>query len=110
VKHQEAQPDSTLQLTRRLLALRRAHPALRLGNFRTLAAEDGLLVFERSHAGDRLLIAANLGAQEREWQLEAETSLSGILLQLKGCRMAGNRVHLSAGSAMIGKLEAVAKP
>ena len=105
VENQEAQPASCLQLTRRLLALRRAHPALRLGSFRALETEGGLLVFERSQAEDRLLVAVNLGAQEREVRLPAGTALDEVVFQLQGSRVNGNRVSLCAGSAVIGKLK-----
>ena len=50
---------SILQLYRRLLAARRASPALRLGEFRWLPAPESVLVWERIHAGDRRVVALN---------------------------------------------------
>jgi cyclomaltodextrinase / maltogenic alpha-amylase / neopullulanase len=50
-----------LQRHRRLIALRRRHPALRRGTFRQLYAEGSLLVFERSLGGERLVVAVNAG-------------------------------------------------
>jgi alpha-glucosidase len=54
VEAQLAEPDSMLALHRRLLAVRRAEAALRVGAYRRLqGAGDGLLVWERSHGDDR---------------------------------------------------------
>ena len=47
VADQEADPDSTLQLTRRLIALRAAEPDLRRAPLRFAAAPPGVLVIER---------------------------------------------------------------
>jgi len=55
--------DSMLTLHRCLLALRRAHPALSLGDWRLLPCEGDVLAYERQHGGDRLLIVLNLGAR-----------------------------------------------
>jgi neopullulanase len=44
---------------RALANLRHGHAALRRGTYRTLHAQGGLLVFERAHAGERLLVAVN---------------------------------------------------
>ncbi len=60
VASQTADPDSTLALTRRLIALRRSRPALQTGAHRTIAdAPDGLIVFERGAGEDRLLCVFN---------------------------------------------------
>ena len=49
---QAADPDSMLSFVRALLALRRDEPALSLGDYRTLAATDGVYGYER-RLGDR---------------------------------------------------------
>ena len=61
VDRQAADPDSLLGWTRRLIALRHAHPALMAGAMRVLVAEGDLLVFERAGAGETLRCAFNLG-------------------------------------------------
>ena len=61
VDAQAGDPDSTLSLTRRLLALRRAEPALRIGDVVPLEAEGEVVAFERVHEGRRLLCLFNLG-------------------------------------------------
>jgi alpha-glucosidase len=69
VDGQEADPASTLALTRRLVALRKRHPALRLGPVRPVAAPAPLLAFERGESGARLLCVFNLGEEAVDWPL-----------------------------------------
>jgi glycosidase len=54
-------PQSILTLYRRLLAVRRDHPALSIGDFVLVRVEDELLVYARRHESQRLLVALNLG-------------------------------------------------
>jgi alpha-glucosidase len=61
VEDQRRDSTSLLQLYRRLIALRRTRPALLFGAYRPIAATGDLLMFIRELAGDRLLIALNLG-------------------------------------------------
>lgn len=65
---QAAAADSMLALTRDLLALRRAHPALQSGDIHVLEAADTLLVFERRSAELTLLCVFNLGADPVTWR------------------------------------------
>ncbi|MBU1384275.1 MAG: alpha-glucosidase family protein [Alphaproteobacteria bacterium] len=67
VDRQEADPSSMLHLTRRLVALRKAHPALTRGEMRLLDAPPGLLCFERALAGERLLCVFNTVEQALDW-------------------------------------------
>jgi alpha-glucosidase len=69
VDRQEADPDSTLNLTRRLVALRRARRALRTGALRRVEAPMPLLVFERGEGAEALLCGFNLGAEAVDWDL-----------------------------------------
>ena len=77
---------SMLALHRDLLALRRAHLALSVGDFSLLEGLDSapdVLAYERHHGGDRLLIALNLGSTPRElplpaWAHQARTLLSTL--------------------------------
>jgi len=61
VATERAEPASSLQLHRALLALRRTEPALSVGAWAPLAADGALLAYERSHAGRRFVITLNLG-------------------------------------------------
>jgi alpha-glucosidase len=60
VEAQEAHPGSTLHVSRRCLALRAAHSALRHGAMRILEAGEQLLVFEREAEGELLRCSFNL--------------------------------------------------
>jgi oligo-1,6-glucosidase/alpha-glucosidase len=60
VAAQERDPSSMLTLYRALLSLRRAHPALAVGDIRLLDAADGVLAFERRHGDEVLRVALNL--------------------------------------------------
>ncbi|MEP9351784.1 alpha-amylase family glycosyl hydrolase [Xanthobacter sp. KR7-225] len=61
VQAEKASPFSMLTLTRALLALRRARPALTRGSYRRLGADGDLLAYVREGEGERLLVALNLG-------------------------------------------------
>lgn len=63
VDAQEADPASTLHAARRILRLRRAHPALRTGSLTMLETADSLLAFVREGQGERLICAFNMGRQ-----------------------------------------------
>ncbi len=61
-----ADPDSILHLYRRVLAARRASPALRLGDIELLEAPEGVLAFVRTGGdgddGDRRVVLVNFGS------------------------------------------------
>ena len=59
VLDQDGREDSLLTLYRRLIALRRAEPALALGAYTTLAGGPTVLAFRRAHAGRAVLVALN---------------------------------------------------
>jgi alpha-glucosidase len=63
VAAQDADPGSQLALTRQVLALRQAHPALRLGALRHCVAEGMLLRFERVSGAQRVTCLFNLGPE-----------------------------------------------
>lgn len=65
VASQQAQEGSMLNLYRGLLALRRRHPALSVGDFALHTSDRDVLQYERYHGDERLLIALNLSAQPR---------------------------------------------
>lgn len=62
VDAQERDAESTLRVTRRLLALRQAEPALRFGSARELDLPEPLFGFERMAAGQRVVLVFNLSA------------------------------------------------
>ena len=68
VDRQDADPASMLTLTRRLIALRKREPALRLGALRFLNAPAPLLAFERNHGEETLTCVFNLGHETVDWR------------------------------------------
>lgn len=75
VTEQEADPASMLQWTRRMLALRKAHPAIRLGEIRVLASPDDIVAFERVARDERLLCVFNLGDVPVTWVPDGASSI-----------------------------------
>jgi alpha-glucosidase len=61
---------SILHLYRRLLAVRRRSPALRLGGWRPLIVPEGTLGYERAHAGDRRRVLINFTGEDVAVPLE----------------------------------------
>jgi alpha-glucosidase len=63
VAAQREDPGSLLSLYRRLLALRRAEPALALGSWELLHAGGGVLAYARELGARRLVVALNLSSE-----------------------------------------------
>jgi alpha-glucosidase len=60
VAAQAGDPRSILSLYRALIGLRRAEPALSVGAYAPVAADENVLLYERRHGDRRLLIALNM--------------------------------------------------
>ena len=71
---QSADSGSLLNLTRQLIALRAAHPALRQGTCRTLQADDAVLVLRRVHAGRAAQCVFNLSSTAQPWPASAQAA------------------------------------
>jgi alpha-glucosidase len=69
VDRQAGDPRSLLNLTRRLVELRKACEALRIGGLRRVEAPAPLLAFERGEGDEALLCAFNLAEQSADWRL-----------------------------------------
>jgi alpha-glucosidase len=64
VAAQDADPDSVLATYRRLVWLRRRHPALQTGTYHQLpSTSDELFVYERSAGDETVIVAVNFAAQ-----------------------------------------------
>jgi alpha-glucosidase len=59
---ERADSDSMWHLYRALLAVRRAHPALALGEWHPVAASESILAYERRMGDERVLVVLNLSA------------------------------------------------
>lgn len=80
VESSNTDPGSLLNLYRRLLALRRAHPALTEGRYRPLAQQGDVLAFERLGATERLLVGLNLGGNFENYRIETTACPGRVLL------------------------------
>jgi alpha-glucosidase len=60
-------PSSILHLYKRLLAARRASPALAEGEWTALDAPDGVLAYARTHGDDRRVVAVNFTDRAVRW-------------------------------------------
>jgi alpha-glucosidase len=100
-------PDSMLALYRRLLALRRAHPALAIGDFTLeggLDAAPDVLAYERRYGDERLLIALNLGSSPQVLELPAWAHEARRLLSTASTRddsTAGERIVLRPDEGVV---------
>jgi alpha-glucosidase len=75
VAAEAADPDSMLTLYRDLLRLRRAYPALSIGDVRLLRAEGDVLAYERIYEGERIVVALNLGERPQPVSCPPGTTL-----------------------------------
>ena len=73
-------PHSILSLYRRLLAARRVHPALTIGDITLLDAKGDVLAYERRHGAERLIVALNLGGRPHHMALPDGTRDYRLLL------------------------------
>lgn len=80
VAAQDGDPGSMLTLYRRLLALRRDHAALSIGDLTLLPSVEDVLQYERWEGNDRLMIALNLGHKLRGIILPEGLSVAEALL------------------------------
>ena len=74
VEAQHADPTSLLSLYRRLIRVRRASDALRIGAYRSLRAPGGIYAFERTTATARAIVALNFTSAAITTALPAEDS------------------------------------
>jgi alpha-glucosidase len=100
VSRQEADPDSALAYTRKLLAGRKAHPALRSGTL-TLLPGDGL-AFVRETQGERIVCVFNLGTGGIQMDLPGPAR--ALDLGTGEARLSGSSLTLGPGAVWLGVL------
>ena len=84
VARMAGKPHSILMLYRQLLALRRAHPALSIGDIRLLDTDGDVLAYQRRHGAERLIVALNLGKRPLrlelpDWARDCRPMLSTVV-------------------------------
>ncbi|MDX2225144.1 MAG: alpha-amylase family glycosyl hydrolase [Rhodospirillaceae bacterium] len=103
VAAQRADPDSLLNLYRRVLALRRAEPALALGDLVSVGHQGDVLWYIRQRQGRALTVALNLGPRPATWTLPAAAPCRVVLSTARtraGALLTGS-VELASGEGMI---------
>jgi alpha-glucosidase len=97
-------PASLLSLHRRLIALRRAEPALAIGDYEPVGIHGDAFAFVRSTGGRRLLIAVNLSATPTLLRLPDKLGHGAILVGTDptrdGASVDGN-IELSGNEGII---------
>lgn len=102
VAAQQEDEHSMLALYRRLLALRRQHPALNIGDLIMAPAEADVLQYERHHDDERLMVALNFSEQVQPVRLPGDVAAS-LLLSTEG-RARFNEA-LAPGEGVVLRLE-----
>jgi len=97
VAAEDADPGSMLSFYRRMLALRRAEPALQTGSWQLVSVDDAHLAFAREEAGRRLIIALNFESAPLGITLPAGRILLSSVLTREG--------ELSSGPLQLGPYE-----
>lgn len=100
-------PASILMLYRRLIELRQEHLALSVGRYTPVTAEGDVLVYERQHGTELMLVALNLGSQPHTLSLP-DGAHGRVLLSTSLDRneeMAGTQFNLKSNEGFIIRLE-----
>jgi len=100
----EQDPQSILHLYRRLIALRAELPLLIGGRIEDLAAENDVLRYRRTDAGERLEVLLNLSHDPATVSVEAGTILLSTYLDNEG-ESVGGALHLRPAEAVILRLQ-----
>jgi alpha-glucosidase len=99
VASQAADPNSVLATYRRLLALRRALPAVQVGSFRwVIRARNDVLAYRRDVPGQAVLVAINLG--RRDAPLEFDGADAGLAWQALFSTAPDNGTRSPVGDAL----------
>ena len=102
VAEQEANPDALLHHYRRVIALRRAHPALANGDHDGVTANGSVVSFTRSGGGEDIFCAFNLSDAEAEVTIPAGAwTQLGADLGTAAAPAAGGTVKLGPWQACI---------
>ena len=106
VDRQEADPDSTLNAYRRLLAWRKTQPALLKGSLALVGEDAQVLAFVREHDGERVLCAFNLSPTTAALPLDATMAVADVLSDsgARGATLDGTTVAFDAFGVFFARL------
>ncbi|HLM68228.1 MAG TPA: DUF3459 domain-containing protein, partial [Longimicrobium sp.] len=105
VAAQADEPRSMLALHRALLALRRAEPALALGDWAPVPAAGDVFAYARTHGGDRLLVALNLGETPASLEIGGAGRLLLSTALDRGDEPVDGRVELRGDEGVVVRME-----
>jgi alpha-glucosidase len=108
VEAESRDPASLLVLYRELVALRKAHSALNIGDYRPVPADGDLLLYIRDAREERLLVALNLGGTPAEFPWRWPHSAAQLLYATTPGRAVGvlsGRVALAPHEGIILSLD-----
>lgn len=105
VDRQVGDHTSVLNHYRRLIAFRRAHPALREGSLSLLPAPEGVLAYTREHEHDRLLCVFNMSAAPKAFALPPAMRVTPVDGHGFAGTSAGENVDLPPGEAFFGRID-----
>ncbi len=77
-----------LDYVRGTVYLRKQHPALRRGTYRTLLAEGDVYAFERAYMDERLVVIFNTGSAERTVRIPLDSAPSQLRIRFNQTRAA----------------------
>jgi alpha-glucosidase len=106
VASERGDPGSLYNLYRRLIALRRRHPALATGSYRPVAAEGDVLAYVRAQGDEQFLVALNLGAVAASVALpEGQGTVVLSILDEHGGERVGESLNLAGNGGLLIKLD-----
>jgi glycosidase len=94
---QRADPGSLLNLYRAVLGLRRAHPALSIGDIALAPVEGNVLSYARRCGDEHLFVALNLGGEEARFTLPEAFRGGRVLLSTLGEAVPGETLRPNEG-------------
>ena len=109
VEAERADPDSLLNLTRALLALRRTEPALHSGAWRPLNTEGEVLAYLREDASSRWAIAINFSGVAVRFTPPA-AGLLELSTRSRQARVDGDHLDLGPHEAVVLRLDQAGAP
>jgi alpha-glucosidase len=109
VAAEQHDPRSSLMLTRALLDVRRSHPALTLGSYRSIEQESATcFVYLRQHSDQRCLMALNFSAHDQVVRLPEQGQGRVLLSTHLDCEglIPLSEVHLRGNEGLLLEVEA----